>query len=619
MPVGRKTLVHIVQTFIESIGRLSVFKDGSPGTDWIQNFEKRNAHILTRRKPEILTLSRAKSLTVEVRDAFFKLWLGVLNENDLLEAPDRIFNLDETGLNTDSSSRKVYTKKGVRDVYMMQPTAGKTMYTVLFCASAGGEYLPPMVVYKAKKINLNWVANGPDGAVYSVSESGYMHDYNFEQWFRTVFVKHVANYEKPIVLTYDGHGSHLTYQTVKAAKENSIIIVCLPPHTSHALQPLDVACFKSVKEIWTNVLGQYYKETRSKMSVDKERFPMLLAKLWKRLKPENIIGGFRGSGLFPVDKHQVDNRIVGLKKADKRPGMDESSESLPTPRKAIRDAIVATISPGEPLPKKQKRRRVQHSLGEVMTHDDVIERLRTEEIERANKKKKESLTKKVAKKIKNNMTKKTQKSSRRELFVDVSSDEDIADPKLARKEKTNKWSSEGQTSEDDFDWDFYDEPAEFVENTLPSMGAIQGGTRVNVRREKWEVSKKDFAEAGPSGVVSGPGHVDTSDESDDEVVEGSVGEEDDEDDGQKIRENVTFVIVDYEGSKFPGLVVKTKKKGYLVKCMVKSGIRQWKFPEKDDICDYDPDQIVQVIKPPAITNNRNAMSCPEIDKYWNEG
>ena len=67
MPVGRKTLVHIVQTFIESIGRLSVFKDGTPGIDWIQNFERRNAHILTRRKPEILILSRA---TFEVRYLF---------------------------------------------------------------------------------------------------------------------------------------------------------------------------------------------------------------------------------------------------------------------------------------------------------------------------------------------------------------------------------------------------------------------------------------------------------------------------------------------------------------------------------------------------------------------
>ena len=32
------------------------------------------------------------------------------------------------------------------------------------------------------------------------------------------------------------------------SRENNIILFCLPPHTIHASQPLDVAVFKSLKD-----------------------------------------------------------------------------------------------------------------------------------------------------------------------------------------------------------------------------------------------------------------------------------------------------------------------------------------------------------------------------------
>ena len=219
-----------------------------PGYEWVRAFEKRHAHIITRRKPEILTASRAKSLTPDVRDAFFEMWEELLTDKDLLDAPHRIFNLDETGMNTDPTSCMVYTKKGTRDAYLKTPSCGKTMYTVLFCASASGSYMPPFVVYKSKHLYQDWVIGGPRDACYSVSDSGYMHDINFQEWFLKVFVKFVETYEKPVVLVYDGHGSHMTYQTIKTALENRIVIVCLPPHNSHALQPLDVSVFKVKKD-----------------------------------------------------------------------------------------------------------------------------------------------------------------------------------------------------------------------------------------------------------------------------------------------------------------------------------------------------------------------------------
>jgi hypothetical protein len=45
----------------------------------------------------------------------------------------------------------------------------------------------------------------------------------------------------------DGHGSHITLEVIEQAKEFGLDIITLPSHTSHALQPLDVVCFKPFK------------------------------------------------------------------------------------------------------------------------------------------------------------------------------------------------------------------------------------------------------------------------------------------------------------------------------------------------------------------------------------
>jgi hypothetical protein len=45
----------------------------------------------------------------------------------------------------------------------------------------------------------------------------------------------------------DGHGSHVTLEVIERAQKFELDMIILPSHTSHAFQPLDVACFKPFK------------------------------------------------------------------------------------------------------------------------------------------------------------------------------------------------------------------------------------------------------------------------------------------------------------------------------------------------------------------------------------
>ena len=96
----------------------------------------------------------------------------------------------------------------------------------------------------------------------------------------------MSDRRKKIILSTD-----LTYGTIVKALQENVIIVCLPPHTSHALQPLDVAVFKPFKDHWWRILLTFYRETKMK-TVDKAIFPSMIKKLWVKISSDNLISGF---------------------------------------------------------------------------------------------------------------------------------------------------------------------------------------------------------------------------------------------------------------------------------------------------------------------------------------
>ena len=67
-----------------------------------------------------------------------------------------------------------------------------------------------------------------------------------------MFEKHTAYCTKGIyhLLIIDGHGSHVTPEFDLFCKEHLIITLCMLPHSSHLLQPLDVGCFSVLKRLY---------------------------------------------------------------------------------------------------------------------------------------------------------------------------------------------------------------------------------------------------------------------------------------------------------------------------------------------------------------------------------
>jgi hypothetical protein len=58
------------------------------------------------------------------------------------------------------------------------------------------------------------------------------------------------------MLVLDGHRSHLTTEFDHTCTKNNIIPICMPPHSSHLLQPLDIGCFAVLKRRYTQLIEQ---------------------------------------------------------------------------------------------------------------------------------------------------------------------------------------------------------------------------------------------------------------------------------------------------------------------------------------------------------------------------
>lgn len=87
----------------------------------------------------------------------------------------------------------------------------------------------------------------------------------------------------------------------------------------------------------------------------------------------------------------------------------------------------------------------------------------------------------------------------------------------------------------------------------------------------------------------------------------------------KIKPNKSYVIVEYEGEFFPGIVKKKKNKKCEVSTMTFDK-NNWKWPEKEDVIWYDSSQVKEIIEAPEIvpstfTSRYQSYSVPEVQKY----
>jgi hypothetical protein len=183
--------------------------------------------------------------------------------------------------------------------------------TAIDCICADGQSLPPVIIFEGKMHQSTWYDTElPGDWVIGVSDNGWTDNILGLTWLKNVFEKHTAPRTKGVyrLLILDGHGSHLTPEFDLFCTEHSIITLCMPPHSSHLLQPCDVSFFAVLKRRYGEQIQGYMR--RGTYHIDKQDF--LQAYLTARTEAAsiaNIQSGFAATGLVPHDPERVLSKL----------------------------------------------------------------------------------------------------------------------------------------------------------------------------------------------------------------------------------------------------------------------------------------------------------------------
>ncbi|CAF1496473.1 unnamed protein product, partial [Adineta steineri] len=282
-----------------------------PGAKWLHLFVKRHAGDITWKRQEKLERIRAESFTEETRSGWFATLHSVLEKHDLFDKPYQIFNFDETGFADKTKGQWVIVNSSSRYVFESNGGGGKNYRTALICISAGGQVLPPSILYSGKHLMDSWCKGGPPGTQYGVTGKGWIDIPMYEFWLENSFIPSTSHLNRPLLLIIDGHASHMSLKIIDLLRSNQIICLMLPSHSTHALQPLDVVVFNSVKKDWSEIVRNHMKDGNK--SITNSQFPTLLKKLFidkMSFSRTRIVSSFARAGIWPYDADAMRNKVA---------------------------------------------------------------------------------------------------------------------------------------------------------------------------------------------------------------------------------------------------------------------------------------------------------------------
>jgi hypothetical protein len=314
MGLSRKQIMRRTNVLCQRMNVRHSYKNFKAGKDWFNGLMHRFPDIVLR-KPEKLSSIRASMMNPEIVSNYFRALQNIITKNELELHPERVWNCDETGFNFEHSPVNVVAEKGDRCV-LSRTSAKSNNVTVMACVNAMGQSMPPMIITKGKttrSLQGYNVREAPPNCLWSFQKNGWIDDQIGEKWFDEVFLKNCGP-ARPQLLILDGHGSHETLGIIERAIAENIIMLSLPPHCTHVLQPLDRTVFGPLKSAYNELCSDFLVEHPLHV-INKWSFPTLFRQSWeKALSVENITNGFRACGIHPFNENAVPLTAYGPSK-----------------------------------------------------------------------------------------------------------------------------------------------------------------------------------------------------------------------------------------------------------------------------------------------------------------
>ena len=278
------------------------------GKNWISRFLRRHPDLALKLSTRLERQRAYANDPVVLRDCFSKLGrlIRVYGLQDL-----QIYNMDEKGFVMGLASRaKVLCRRGRRNPRVTHD-GKRELVTVIETVGGDGNAVSPFVINKGAGHYMGWYKNLTEKErmyQFSYSPKGWTDDRLALEWLRKAFLPETKERcgNLPRLLIFDGHGSHITFDFVSLCFSNNVLLLCLPPHSTHLLQPLDVGLFGPYQHIYGLAVDNYIRSGQNVMGIKKTIFiPFLTEARQATFTAHNIRQSFAATGISPLNPRRV--------------------------------------------------------------------------------------------------------------------------------------------------------------------------------------------------------------------------------------------------------------------------------------------------------------------------
>ncbi|THV04536.1 DDE-domain-containing protein, partial [Dendrothele bispora CBS 962.96] len=272
------------------------------GATWPRRFVERHPE-LKKKLTTSLEACRAKALNQATSDAYFDLLEEVVTVYNIW--PGNIWNIDEKGIQL-SVGKRVFALIDCdqKSVYSIE-SGNHDLVTIIEAVCADGRALHPSVIFQGVCRDLRWGEDNPSNASISLSPNGWTDQELGSMWLEKDFEPKTRPdlvldaQVKWRLLILDGHNSHCTFWFCNFAEQHHIMIICLPPHTTHALQPCDVGVFSPLSTKWKSLVTSLGHRMIEVTKINLLHHYTIARS--SALKPSTIKSAFRKTGIYPLN------------------------------------------------------------------------------------------------------------------------------------------------------------------------------------------------------------------------------------------------------------------------------------------------------------------------------
>ena len=214
--------------------------------------------------------------------------------------------------------QKVLSPTGSRRVGKIVSSERGKNATVVCSCNAGGDFVPPFFMFPRQRMLPELLNGCPPESAAVARKSGWMTTDVFVIYLER-FLKYVkCSLGAKVLLLLDNHASHISLEAITFCSSHGVVMLGFPPHTTHRLQPLDVAFLGPLKRYYNQQCDNWVVSHPGSAITDRKIGQLLDEAYKKAATTGNAVNGFAACGIEPFNDDVFDESDFAPAKTTER-------------------------------------------------------------------------------------------------------------------------------------------------------------------------------------------------------------------------------------------------------------------------------------------------------------